>query len=282
MTSAALWLCNPIAAGVSTRGNAESLLGCVVLCALYAALQNGPLLAGMALSLAVHLKIYPIIYSLPLYLYLAYCTPDCNKTFINSRTIRFVAAFVVVQCLLLSVFYYLYGYEFMFESYLYHLVRSDTRHNFSPYFYLLYLAKYDASISEAHWLRFLCFLPQALLCMLFALKHYRSPQRCLTLQTISFVLFNKVSTSQYFLWYMWLLPLLLPSLDMRPIKAVILTVTWLLGQVLWLATGYLVEFQCANYFLLMHFASLFFLLSQCYIVCCLISSFRTLPEKKLE
>ena len=281
LTGAALWLLNPISAGVSTRGNAESLLGCVVLCALYAVKQNRPVAAGVALSLAAHLKIYPIIYSLPLYLYLAYCSPG-HHSFFNSRTVRFVISFLTVQALFLLIFYYIYGYDFVFETYLYHIVRTDTRHNFSPYFYLLYLTKYAPSTLLSSLLRFICFLPQALLSLLFSLKFYTSPELCLTLQTITFVMFNKVSTSQYFLWYLWLLPLLYPRLEMGVVKAVSLVGVWFAGQGLWLWTGYLVEFECKNCFLAMHGAGIFFLLSQCYIVCCLIVSSRYVSPRKTE
>ena len=253
----------------------------MVLFALYAVKQNRPVSAGVALSLAVHLKIYPIIYSLPLYLHLAYCVPG-HRSFFNSRTVRFVASFVAVQAVFLSTFYYLYGYDFIYESFLYHLVRTDTRHNFSPYFYLLYLTKYAPIGQLTSLIRFLCFLPQAALSSVFAIKHYANPELCLTLQTVSFVMFNKVSTSQYFLWYLWLLPLLYPCLNLSLVRACSLVGVWFAGQGLWLLTGYLVEFECANYFLLMHFASLFFLLSQSWIVCSLIRSSRTLAPNKMD
>ena len=266
LTGAALWLLNPIAAGVSTRGNAESLLGCLVLCTLLAVKKGRPVVAGVFLALSVHLKMYPIIYSLPMFLHLAYCTTGV-RSFVNSRTIRFVLSFGLVQTALVVPLWYVYGYEFLYETYLYHLVRSDTRHNFSPYFYLLYLSKYAKGTALlASFLKFVSFLPQALLSAFFALRYFDKIELCLTLQTISFVMLNKVSTSQYFLWYLWLIPLLYPRalLTLLPL--------WLLGQAAWLFTGYLLEFQCLNYFLAMHFSGLFFLLSQCFIVCNLIRS----------
>ncbi|KAA0190343.1 hypothetical protein HAZT_HAZT011839, partial [Hyalella azteca] len=63
-----LWLYNPLLIAISTRGSAESVMACLVLLIIYSHLQGRVVLTGFALGTAVHFKLYPIIYSLPLYL----------------------------------------------------------------------------------------------------------------------------------------------------------------------------------------------------------------------
>lgn len=66
-----------------------------------------------------------------------------------------------------------YGYPFLFETYLYHFGRQDIRHNFSPYFYMLYLT--DVTWNNSLLLRLFNFLPQFSLIAVFSIclnKHF--------------------------------------------------------------------------------------------------------------
>ena len=68
--SCSLWLLNPLTATVSSRGNAESILSVLVLLCLYCIMCKRVVLSGIAFGVAVHVKIFPVMYSLPLFLFL--------------------------------------------------------------------------------------------------------------------------------------------------------------------------------------------------------------------
>jgi phosphatidylinositol glycan class M len=67
----ALWLFSPFTVSISTRGNGEALVTCMLLCMLDLLERNYILASGMIYGFAVHWRVYPIIYALPLLKYLA-------------------------------------------------------------------------------------------------------------------------------------------------------------------------------------------------------------------
>ena len=86
---------------------------------------------------------------------------------------------------------------FIEHSYLYHVVRTDHRHNFSVYNTLLHL---DSAYGSTSIVRFesVAFLPQLLLAVVLtpALLAKRDLASTMLAQTFAFVTFNKVCTSQ--------------------------------------------------------------------------------------
>jgi phosphatidylinositol glycan class M len=128
-----------------------------------------------------------------------------------------------------AFFYLVYGWTFLHESLLYHLVRKDHRHNNSVYFYLIYML-YDEPSSAV--LSLLTFIPQWGLVVVIGCLFYYDLFFCMTIQTWAFVIFNKVVTAQYFLWYAVLLPLMLINSDLVREKKhhlAALVVVWIAG-----------------------------------------------------
>lgn len=256
----ALWVFNPMSIAVSTRGNADTIISCLVLLVLWLLLNKKHIYAGFFFGLVVHFKIYPILYALPMYFYI-----DMNKAsglFTKNRLI-FTVISAGLFLGLMAIFYQKYGWEFLYETYLYHLTRKDNRHNFSVYFYYIYLNFEYVSVIQS----ILTFVPQMLLVVLSGYKFYKDLPFCCFMQTFWFVVFNKVCTAQYFIWYMSLLPLILArnKLFFKGVKFLGMWIVWLVFELLWNLTAYYLEHQGLNDFLLIWIASLFFFLINVYL-----------------
>ena len=262
VTCTLFWLFNPIAMNVSTRGNAESVIGALVLLTLYLVVVRRSLLLGAVVyGIAIHVKIYPIVYSLPLFFYIDSWSQTPSRlritlrTFFNVKRITFALLTVITLGVLTAVFYSLYGWTFLYETYLYHLVRKDNRHNFSVFFYDIYLNSSLAHGGGQHQLlqmafRFLFdFGPQAALLITMSIVYYEDITFCVLLQTMAFVAFNKVCTVQYFCWYFSLLPLTLPwNKGMSNSTKALLPLAWAATQGIWLWYAYRLEFLGENTF----------------------------------
>jgi phosphatidylinositol glycan class M len=123
--------------------------------------------AALLFGLAVHWRLYPLIFALPLLRHFALQRqrkqaaakqrqrPNSSRpggaglaarlaaaagSLVSPRGVAFGALSGFLFLGLAALFYWLYGPLFLHETYLYHASRTDPRHNFSPYFYPAYLA----------------------------------------------------------------------------------------------------------------------------------------------
>ena len=173
-------------------------------------------------GLVVHFRVYPIIYALPVLLILdphvfrpgqkptlqrwdhQQESPQSNfksrialllnpwlivKSIFTRDRILFSLISGAVFFLFTGLFYHLYGWDFLHESLLYHLTRTDPRHNFSIYFYHIYL-QYENKISVLE--KLVSFLPQLIVQLVLILSFAQDLPFCCFVQTVAFVAFNKV------------------------------------------------------------------------------------------
>lgn len=116
----------------------------------------------------------------------------------------------------------------MEHTYLYHVTREDHRHNFSIWFYQMYLGIENTS----SLMGLLAFVPQMALVTIIGIAFGKDIFFACFVQTFLFVSFNKVITSQYFMWYICLFPLILPSSKINfKWKGLFLLLAWAAGQV---------------------------------------------------
>ncbi|KAI1868444.1 uncharacterized protein JN550_006360 [Neoarthrinium moseri] len=301
---ASIWLLNPMVATISTRGSSEGVLGVLVTALLYAVLERRVTLAAALLGLGVHFKIYPFIYAPAIVWWMDgermgrqfAAGTSLLRRFLTPERLRLAIVSLATFLGLNIAMYALYGREFLQHTFLHHVTRIDHRHNFSPYNVLLYLTSAEPYVTaqsgqagawgtELLGLRIesVAFVPQLLLsCVLIPLVGAKKDLATTMLaQTFAFVTFNKVCTSQYFLWYMVFLPLYLPSSSLlrRPGLGVSALALWVATQGLWLQQGYNLEFLGQSTFMPgLFYASLAFFLVNCWILGIIIGDLQGSPE----
>ncbi|KAI5705551.1 hypothetical protein M8J76_008919 [Diaphorina citri] len=259
--SSLVWLYNPIALVISSRGNADSIICGLVLLTLYYRLHNKSLSTGLFLGLSIHCRMYPLIFSLPIFLsYRSY----------RERT-RLVLGTLLTLGSLTGIFYYLYGDEFIAETYLYHLSRTDVKHNYSVHF----LSQYLNVSSPLHK-----FVPQLVLQVVCSVRFFNINDLplCLFLQTYLFVTFSPVLTCQYFMWYISLLIPILPTIVHIKQIAVRFAI-WVAIQLLWLVPAYYLEYRGVDVFIYVGVMSAAFFLINVNIIVKLVQFYQ--PMKKV-
>jgi len=97
---ASVWLLNPFVANISTRGSSESLLGLMILLFLSLLQQGKETSSAILFGLAVHFKIYPVIYAPSVLAYLAR-----HGQLLNWRQAKFaIVSFATFMLLNLSMY----------------------------------------------------------------------------------------------------------------------------------------------------------------------------------
>ncbi|KAJ2151110.1 GPI mannosyltransferase 1 [Coemansia sp. RSA 532] len=255
----ALWMLNPYVANISTRGSAESVVCACVMAVLYEVQQKRIARGSVLFGLAVHLKIYPIIYAVPLLVVLSdtnFGSSARNQTVSQQMLDRVISWFNVHRAMFFvisaSVFfalnvamYAVYGMEFVDETYVYHVSRKDHRHNYSMWFLPIYLQFYSPT---SLLMGLVSFVPQALAVAVLGVSFNSDLYFAAFTQTFAFVAYNKVCTAQYFIWYMCILPVVWPYSKMGFVQASLVVGVWVLSQALYLQQAYKLEFLGQNTF----------------------------------
>ncbi|BFU25526.1 mannosyltransferase putative [Entamoeba histolytica] len=242
----AIWAFNPMSIVISTRGNAEAVVCLFVILTFYFLYKRKIWLCSLFFGLSIHMKIYPVLYSLPLFFCLSNFYPS-KSFFTKERLIAvFGTAFVLIG--LTGYYYYRYGFEFLWETYLYHGTRTDHRHNLSVYWYYLSLS-FDFPKSTIRSL--ISFLPQIFCLIAIGFRYCKKDIIfCCYLMTCIFVAFNKVYTMQYFIWWFVLLPFVVPKIIEGALHHIFLTIFIILQYIasygIWLYYGYELEFKGKN------------------------------------
>ncbi|OIR58428.1 MAG: GPI mannosyltransferase 1 [Amphiamblys sp. WSBS2006] len=224
------WMGNPLVVSIAARGNSDTVVSLLVVLMVHLFETGHTVAGGAVFGLAVHLRIYPVVYVSTVLFYFHRRRRECFKVFLVSGGVFFG---------LLGVFYSVYGRGFLYETYLYHAGRIDVRHNLSPYFYVFYLFGGESRVLGLGFTVLVFGLAWGVGCVF----GRDDPVCSCFLQTFIFVMFNKVSTFQYLLWYVVFMPFLhFGKEQYLGLSAIVFSLS------LWNSVAYCLEFRGVSCF----------------------------------
>lgn len=254
-----LWILNPLVIVITTRGSSDTVECYLVFLTIQFLIQKKIVVAAIIFGLSVHFKVYPIVYSLLFFLYCYQLKDGKRSNGMNALVFAFVSGFTFV--LLTYAFYRFYGITFVQQTLLYHASRVDIRHNYSVLFYPLYLfSSFPKETGGWVW------IPHFLLFPVISLLYCNDLFYGVFLLSFLFVMFNKVVTAQYFLWWVAPLILIIPYCSLTIRQWIGLFSVFLLSQNLWNYYAYRLEFGGENVFLLLWLCCIMFFLTNLVFV----------------
>ena len=297
---ALFWMYNPLAINICTRGSADSFMVLLpVLLTVSLVQMKSPLpiwmralFAGLVHGIAVHSKLYPIIYTLSFMAHfgksgsLNASSKDSFDLFrlwlwrlLCPASIVFFVSSLLTFVGLTYLAVLLFGQKSLDEGLLYHFSRVDHRHNYSIFWYGIYLARARVESSMMNVAGQTLLLPQVVLLVYTSLGIAPNDlSLALFCQTYLFVTLNKVITAQYFTWYLCLLPLCSNAFLLT--KRVLFSVLGVIISILiWLGNAYCLEMQGLSVHRHVWVASMLFFAANINLLCALLQSY-AIKEKQ--
>lgn len=173
-----------------------------------------------------------------------------------------------------------YGREAWEEGLLYHFQRVDHRHNYSIYWYWIYLSRGRAatsalSTSASLW-GHIPTIPQIFILGFTSLGIAPYDLTlALFVQTFAFVAFNKVMTAQYFTWYLCLLPLCSDRISWRSKRMLASLALLGVSIVSWLLSAFTLEMLGWRTHRHLWLASMFFFIANINLLVSILDGYKS-------
>lgn len=283
-----IWMVNVLSINICTRGSSDSIVNCGVLLMTVLTERQHWRACGVCLGFLIYWRLFPIIY-VPL-VFASMWKVMGHHSFYRFLHDSAVLSVTIVLSFLIFFVPSLFAYfpEYWEECWIYHFIRKDHRHNFSPYFYPFYLSLSSPLSYRLPFLSNICqylcaFLPSIAwitLGSVWVQKYVRGKQsmgQCGLLLTWTFLLFNRVCTAQYFTWIVCWVPLAMTlknslTLNSSRIQDSLFNYvfsifwnSWLIVPILlWLGVAYQIEFLRSSLYESLWAVSLLVWISGCY------------------